>query len=91
MASIQVRADDRARSVGPHNGEGAWNEHPRPYVWHLTADEIHESLSGYLTRIADSGPYGVTLMVDVTVASTFFPSGRMVPGRRLNLTPMNLM
>ena len=34
---------------------GAWNEHPRPYVWHKAADEILESLSGYLTRIADSG------------------------------------
>jgi hypothetical protein len=35
--------------------DGAWNEVPRPYVWHKTADEILESLSGYLTRIVDSG------------------------------------
>ena len=34
---------------------GAWNEDPRPYVWHKTADEILDSLSGYLTRISDSG------------------------------------
>ena len=34
---------------------GTWNEHPRPYVWHKTADEILESLSRYLTRIVDSG------------------------------------
>jgi hypothetical protein len=33
----------------------AWNEDPRPYVWHKTADEILDSLSGYLTRISDSG------------------------------------
>jgi transposase len=31
-----------------------WNEEPRPYVWHKTADEILESLSGYLARIGDS-------------------------------------
>ena len=34
---------------------GTWNESPGPYVWHKTADEILESLSGYLTRIVDSG------------------------------------
>ena len=34
---------------------GAWNEDPRPYVWHKTADEILASLSGYLERIVDSG------------------------------------
>jgi len=27
---------------------GTWNENPRPDVWHITADEILESLSGYL-------------------------------------------
>ena len=32
-----------------------WNEHPRPYVWHKTADEILDSLAGYLQRIGDSG------------------------------------
>ena len=34
---------------------GSWNEAPRPYVWHKTADEILESLAGYLQRIGDSG------------------------------------
>jgi transposase len=37
----------------------AWNENPQPFVWIKTADEILESLAGYLTRlnqsISDSG------------------------------------
>jgi len=33
----------------------SWNENPRPYVWHKTADEILDSLAGYLQRIGDSG------------------------------------
>jgi hypothetical protein len=33
----------------------AWNEDPKPFVWTKTADEILESLAGYLTRINDSG------------------------------------
>ena len=33
----------------------AWNEDPKPFVWTKTADEILESLSGYLARINDSG------------------------------------
>jgi transposase len=32
----------------------SWNENPRPYVWHKTADEILDSLAGYLQRIGDS-------------------------------------
>ncbi|HSH23377.1 MAG TPA: IS630 family transposase, partial [Acidimicrobiales bacterium] len=32
-----------------------WNEDPRPFVWHKTADEILETLSGYCERIFDSG------------------------------------
>jgi transposase len=31
-----------------------WNEDPRPYVWHKTADEILESLASYCGRISDS-------------------------------------
>jgi hypothetical protein len=34
---------------------GTWNEEPRPYVWHKTADEILASLGGYLERVVDSG------------------------------------
>lgn len=32
-----------------------WNENPRPFVWHKTADQILENLSGYLQRISDAG------------------------------------
>lgn len=32
-----------------------WNEDPKPYVWHKTADEILESLRRYLIQINDSG------------------------------------
>jgi len=32
-----------------------WNENPRPYVWHKTADEILETLAAYCERISDSG------------------------------------
>jgi len=32
-----------------------WNEDPKPYVWHKTADEILDSLAAYCQRINDSG------------------------------------
>jgi transposase len=32
-----------------------WNDDPKPYVWHKTADEILESLANYCQRINDSG------------------------------------
>lgn len=28
-----------------------WNENPRPFVWHKTADEIFESLASYLSTV----------------------------------------
>jgi transposase len=31
-----------------------WNEHPRPYVWTKTADQILDSISRYCGRINDS-------------------------------------
>jgi transposase len=31
-----------------------WNENPRPYVWHKTADEIIESLARYCQRISET-------------------------------------
>ncbi len=31
-----------------------WNEHPRPYVWTKTADQILDSLTRYCQRITDS-------------------------------------
>jgi transposase len=33
----------------------AWNQDPRPFTWTKTADEILESLAGYLQLINDSG------------------------------------
>jgi transposase len=32
-----------------------WNDEPKPYVWHKTADEILDSLASYCQRINDSG------------------------------------
>jgi transposase len=32
-----------------------WNDDPKPYVWHKTADEILDSLAAYCQRISDSG------------------------------------
>lgn len=32
-----------------------WNEDPRPFVWHKSADEILQSLAAYCQRISDSG------------------------------------
>ena len=32
-----------------------WNDDPKPFVWHKTADEILTNLAGYLQRITESG------------------------------------
>jgi transposase len=32
-----------------------WNEDPKPFVWHKSADEILETLASYCARIVDSG------------------------------------
>ena len=32
-----------------------WNDHPRPYVWTKTADQILDTIARYCTRINDSG------------------------------------
>jgi transposase len=32
-----------------------WNEDPKPFVWHKSADEILDSLAAYCARISDSG------------------------------------
>jgi transposase len=34
-----------------------WNEDPKPYVWHETAEDILDSLAQYCQRISDSGLY----------------------------------
>lgn len=38
-----------------HTWIANWNENPRPYVWHKTAEEILDSLASYCQRINDSG------------------------------------
>jgi len=37
-----------------HDWVDHWNEHPRPFVWRKTADEILDNLARYLQRINDS-------------------------------------
>jgi transposase len=32
-----------------------WNEAPKPFVWHKSADEILDTLASYCARISDSG------------------------------------
>jgi transposase len=32
-----------------------WNEEPKPFIWHKSADEILDTLAGYCARISDSG------------------------------------
>jgi len=32
-----------------------WNDEPKPFVWHKTADDILDSLAAYYQRINDSG------------------------------------
>ena len=34
---------------------GHREEHPRPYVWHKSADDILDSLAAFCQRISDSG------------------------------------
>ena len=40
---------------------GTWNDDPRPYVWHKTADEIFDSLAFYCQRISESAQHGTAL------------------------------
>ncbi len=32
-----------------------WNDEPKPFVWHKSADEILDTLADYCQRISDSG------------------------------------
>jgi hypothetical protein len=41
------------RSIRPW--VAAWNEHPRPFVWTKTADEILGTIATYCQRISHSG------------------------------------
>jgi hypothetical protein len=31
-----------------------WNQHPRPFIWSKTVEEILDSLARYLRRISDA-------------------------------------
>ena len=50
--TARVRELDRARSAPGSHG---WNDDPKPFVWHKTADEILDTLANYCDRISDSG------------------------------------
>ncbi len=41
----------KALTVDLNTWIGTWNENPRPFVWHKTADEILDSLKKYLTNL----------------------------------------
>ena len=43
-----------AYNANINNWIATWNDNPRPFVWHKTADEIFDSLSGYLQRISEA-------------------------------------
>ena len=32
-----------------------WNDNPKPFIWHKSADEILQTLASYCERISDSG------------------------------------
>ncbi|MBV9165404.1 MAG: IS630 family transposase, partial [Solirubrobacterales bacterium] len=32
-----------------------WNQNPKPYTWHKSAEEILTTLATYCQRISDSG------------------------------------
>ena len=32
-----------------------WNNNPRPFIWHKTADEILDNLTSYIQRIPQTG------------------------------------
>ena len=44
----------RALNADIRNWIQTWNDNPRPYVWTKTADQIHDSIARYCTRINDS-------------------------------------
>jgi transposase len=45
----------RALNADIRNWIDTWNENPRPYVWHKTADEILDSIKRYLQRTNPEG------------------------------------
>jgi hypothetical protein len=43
-----------------------WNEEPKPFVWHKSADEILDTLAAYCERISDSGHQTTTQTSEAT-------------------------
>lgn len=48
---------DRHHPISGHVENAHWNEHPRPFVWTKTADEIIDKVAAYCRRISDSDHY----------------------------------
>ena len=46
---------DQGTRGSNHSVDRQWNEDPKPFVWHKSADEILETLAAYFARISDSG------------------------------------
>ena len=50
-----ILADEYGVDLSKITWVANWNDNPRPFVWHKTADEILDTLSGYLQRISEAG------------------------------------
>jgi transposase len=50
-----VHKSVQALETGIRAWTETWNEHPRPFVWKKTAEEILDSLAKYITRISGAG------------------------------------
>jgi len=49
------RSGDRGDAPPVRTWLTDWNEHPRPFAWTKTADEILDKVAAYCQRISDSG------------------------------------
>jgi hypothetical protein len=53
----QTRITTRALENAIRSYVKIYNEDPKPFIWHKTADEILASIANYCQRISDSGHY----------------------------------
>jgi hypothetical protein len=44
-----------------HSWTDTWNQHPRPFVWTKTADEILDKIPRYLQPISNSGHWTIDI------------------------------
>lgn len=49
-----AHTSDRALEKDIREWIALWNEHPRPYVWVKTADQILASLARYCERVSEA-------------------------------------